>query len=97
MTGWPPILKRPQMPDLRAGSCLPGRSALPPAAWGEYAGPAQREAAVRICQSCPVLTTCREWALGGMSESHFAGVIAAMNLNELRAERARHRRADNGP
>ena len=46
------------MPDLRAGLCVPGNSALPSRCWtgGDWR-------AVALCRPCPVLMRCRSWIL----------------------------------
>jgi hypothetical protein len=54
------------IPDLSAGNCAPGNSELSPEAWSGDAAPSEREAARQLCESCPVLATCREWAIALM-------------------------------
>lgn len=48
---------------------------------------AQVSAAKAVCERCPVLHRCREWALAGLAD----GIAGGMTATERRAERARHR------
>jgi WhiB family transcriptional regulator, redox-sensing transcriptional regulator len=50
----------------------------------------EREAAKHVCQSCPVLDACREWALG---QRTLFGVLGGMTPGERGAERRRRKRA----
>jgi hypothetical protein len=83
------------VPDLSAGRCQPGRSALPPGAWAGDGTPAEHRAAAFLCEACSCLAPCREWAVTAMPGlAHFAGVIGGMTRGMLEAERARRRRAE---
>ncbi len=81
-------------PDLSAGRCAPGNSALSPEAWSADATPAQRWAAVRHCEACPVLAACREHAVTA-PYAPAGGITAGLTKVQLDAERKRCR--ESGP
>jgi Transcription factor WhiB len=79
-------------PDLSAGHCVTGAAGLPLGAWDDGADPAEREAAVHACGSCPVLTECRNWAVTMPGAHSYGGVIGGMmGCGQVQAERARRR------
>ncbi len=76
-----------RMPDLSAGSC---RSHAQPDLWtsGDRVG---RNAAARICRTCPVLEACREWAVTSLPRSDegvWGGLLPGQRV-KARTERLR--------
>jgi hypothetical protein len=96
----PHTTRRPRMgvPDLSAGACPPdlseglciGNPALPPRAWDADAPPSLAQAAREACQGCPVLSSCRGWAVSGRGVPPM-GVIAGMGQREREAARRARR------
>jgi hypothetical protein len=81
----------PSLPDsLRHGLCATGGH--PPDLWVSDR-PADREQAVAICQRCPVLSSCRSWALSMRPVDDQVGVYGAMTTVEREAVRRERQRA----
>jgi Transcription factor WhiB len=91
LIGHPHVMRLPRQPDLSQGSCrAPGAD---PDQWTSRA-PAKRQAAIAICQGCPVLDACAEWSLS-LPISDTTSIYGAMTGTERirrkkeRAEAAR--------
>ena len=56
---------------------------------GTGAAMLQQEAAKRVCRRCPVMATCREWAVENHQES---GIWGGLNEDERRALKRRSQR-----
>ena len=48
------------MPDLRAGNCQPGNSAISARGW-DATDPGEARLAVLACRACPCLSACSTW------------------------------------
>jgi hypothetical protein len=85
-------------PLLHGARCAPGASFLPSTAW-EDESPADRdglrEAARFICQTCPALAPCSEWALGlsnrELRDMGAGGVVAGTSASAILRARRRAR------
>jgi hypothetical protein len=85
--GKPPAIQPlPPAPDLSRGLCQP-----PAPLWWTSGARAEREAAARICQSCPVLVPCGQWALSLPDAD--PGVYAGMTQAGRRRRRAAYQAA----
>lgn len=81
------------MPDLAAGLCASGR--YDPDLWTPGT-PAQRAEAIRICQRCPVMQPCRDWAVANLMTPDKSIVIGGLSSNArvtLRRQREREQLA----
>jgi hypothetical protein len=77
-------------PQLRAGTCA---SHPQPGLWlAPATAPAQREAAIWLCQSCPALLPCRAFSLALRTADDQVGILGALTPEQRAlARRARQR------
>jgi hypothetical protein len=87
----PYIPDLPPWPDFSEALCVD--HGHPPDLWTSDIQ-SQREAAIRICQRCPVLAACAEWSvsLSSMNRAIYGARLAQQRV-ALRAERRRQRQA----
>jgi hypothetical protein len=83
----PRIFALPFWPDFSRGRC-----ATAPAhqrGWWTSGDPAEREAAVRACRTCPVLEACRSWSLYlPLSDSAIYAGLTSHQRGKLRKQQA---------
>jgi hypothetical protein len=83
----PPI--PPQPAALRLGLCTRHPA---PRLWTSPASPAEREAAQRICGSCPALEPCRAWSLSLRTLDDLDVILGGLTADDrARIRRARQR------
>jgi Transcription factor WhiB len=84
-----PVLRMPA--ELRAGLCA---SHPQPGLWSAPAtAPAAREAAQRICGSCPALDPCRAWSLSLRTLDDPATILGALTPEQRALIRRARQRA----
>jgi hypothetical protein len=81
----------PQPPALRAGTCVSSRT---PDLWSAPAtAPVRREAAIRLCRTCPALEPCRAWGLSLRTADDLDVILGAMTPEQRAAVRRDRQRA----
>jgi WhiB family transcriptional regulator, redox-sensing transcriptional regulator len=78
----------PLPPDLVRGLCVPHPD---PDLWMSDR-PADRDQAVRVCLRCPVIESCRAWAVSQPAAYDLVGVLGGWTVSEREAVRARRQR-----